>query len=201
MFRPGARYAVPDVGEAVIEVRPAGRLRLPSGQLIAADPGWLDGGVEPFTATVAPGTYRVDLAVARLPGQPPDIRVAAARLTVSGADVTGWELALRPGQDPRTLGDEAFFGFDVDSGMACFADAAAVAALAQIITAHPDALSRSDPAAAVEITGPGSGANLIAFASGWGDGSYPTWIGRGPGGTIACVIADMLVLHNLPHRP
>src|SRR6266404_267384 len=140
---------------------------MPSGQLIAADPEWLDGDLVPFTATVAPGTYPVDLAVARLSSEPQYPRVAAARLTISDAEITGWELALRPGQDPRTLGDGQFFGFDVDSGMACFVDAAAVASLAEIIKAQPDALVRSDPAAAAEITSPDTGANLIALASGW----------------------------------
>jgi hypothetical protein len=37
------------------------------------------------------------------------------------------------------------------------------------------------------------GANLIAYHSGWGDGSYPTWIGRSTSGDVACFVTDMLL--------
>ena len=46
------------------------------------------------------------------------------------------------------------------------------------------------------MTDPESGANLIAFQSGWGDGSYPVWIGRSADGEVACFVADMLLLTN-----
>lgn len=39
-----------------------------------------------------------------------------------------------------------------------------------------------------------SGTNLIAYRSGWGDGSYPTWIGRDADGHVICFLADMLLL-------
>jgi Protein of unknown function (DUF4241) len=34
----------------------------------------------------------------------------------------------------------------------------------------------------------------IAYRSGWGDGSYPTWIGRDDAGNVVCFVSDMLVL-------
>ena len=43
---------------------------------------------------------------------------------------------------------------------------------------------------------PVSGATLVAYHSGWGDGSYPVWIGRTADGEVACFVADMLVLHG-----
>ena len=46
----------------------------------------------------------------------------------------------------------------------------------------------------MELSEPGSGANLIAFDGGWGEGSYPTWIGRAANGDVACFVADMLLL-------
>jgi Protein of unknown function (DUF4241) len=45
--------------------------------------------------------------------------------------------------------------------------------------------------AVVDVPAPTSAANLIAFPSGWGDGSYPVWIGRTTTGEIACVTADL----------
>lgn len=53
----------------------------------------------------------------------------------------------------------------------------------------------------VEVVDPDSGTNLIAFASGWGDGAYPTWIGRTADGEVACFVADMLVLHDAAVLP
>jgi hypothetical protein len=46
------------------------------------------------------------------------------------------------------------------------------------------------------VTDPESGANLIASHSGWGDGSYPVWIGRSADGEVACFVADMLLLSD-----
>lgn len=51
------------------------------------------------------------------------------------------------------------------------------------------------------VTDPESGANLIAFHSGWGDGSYPVWIGRSADGQVACFVADMLLLSDGRHSP
>lgn len=207
LFRPGARYALPrgdDIGKVdvvVVDVRQGGLLQLPSGRLVAADPGWLDTRLAPFTVAVDPGAYPVTLAVIRFEDEPAHQRVAAGRLLVREEPVATWELALRPGEDPRLLGDNQFFGFGVDTGTACFHDAAVTATMAgrltdaweQFVGAHWEKLGSQQP---VEVLDPGSGANLIAFESGWGDGSYPTWIGRTAGGQVACFVADMLVLHD-----
>ena len=38
--------------------------------------------------------------------------------------------------------------------------------------------------------------------SGWGDGSYPVWIGRTAAGDIACFVADLLTFDIMtPIRP
>jgi hypothetical protein len=173
-------------------------LRLPSGRLVAADPGWLGTRLEPFTVAVEPGAYPVTLAVVRFEDEPAQQRVAAGRLTIYEGPVATWELALRPGKDPRLLGDDEFYGFGVDTGTACFHDAAVAATMAGI---DADALERLRSQQPVEVLDPGSGANLIAFESGWGDGSYPTWIGRTAAGQVACFVADMLVLHDATPLP
>jgi hypothetical protein len=212
MFRPGTRYALPGgnqadkVHEVVVVVRQAGLLQLPSGRLVVADPAWLDATLEPFTVAVDPGVYPVILAVIHFKDGPAHQRVAAARLVVRTEPVATWELALRPGQDPRLLSDNELFGFAVDSGTACLHDAAVTAVMVGMVTdawegfvdAHGDKLFRNQPA---EVIDPGSGANLIAFHSGWGDGYYPTWIGRTAAGQVACFVADMLVLHDATLLP
>jgi uncharacterized protein DUF4241 len=143
----------------------------------------------PHQAAVAPGEYPVLLSLVRWMDNPRHRRVAAARLAIGGEPVASWELALLPGQDLRILGDRAFFGFGVDAGMGCFFDAAAAPAMAR----HSPTFALGDDTTG-ELNDPESGANLIAFDSGWGDGAYPTWIGRTTSGDIACFVADMLLL-------
>ena len=140
----------------------------------------------PFTAAVPPGDYPVVLSRFRwLSGLGPT--VAAVKVWVGDGPVDSWEMALRAGQDPRTLPDGGFFGFGVDAGAGCFFDAAAASALARQATEFVLGYEESR-----ELTDDASGANLIAFSSGWGDGSYPVWIGRTAAGDIACFVADLL---------
>lgn len=47
--------------------------------------------------------------------------------------------------------------------------------------------------AEVEVD-PASGANVVAFSSGFGDGAYPTFVGLGSDGQPAVVITDFGVL-------
>jgi hypothetical protein len=142
--------------------------------------------------TVPPGQYPVLLSLVRWADDPQHQRVAAARLVIRDDPVASWELALRPGEDPRVIGDEGFFGFGVDAGMACFFDAVAAPAMDRL----SETFTLGD-ATTAELSDPESGANLIAYESGWGDGCYPTWIGRTSHGDLACFVADMLLLHDV----
>jgi len=196
LFDAGTRFALPlddEVATVRMEVRELGRLRMPTGRLVAVDPALIPHDHEPLVVSVSPGEYSVALAVARW--EPPAGsgpgwgRVAAARLLVWDEPVAAWELALRPSEDPRLLGEAEFYGFGVDSGTACLVDAAAADRL------H-DNYVRVGLDQGIEVTDPGSGANGFVFASGWGDGCYPVWIGRTAAGEVACFVADLLVLDD-----
>jgi hypothetical protein len=50
---------------------------------------------------------------------------------------------------------------------------------------------------AAEVDVPKAGGNILAFSSGWGDGSYPTWVGRTASGQVACFVADMQLFRQL----
>lgn len=211
MFCDGARYAIPDYGTVIVEVREVGQLRMPTGRLVAADPGVLYDGVPPrlvadsvpFTAQVSPGAYPVALSLVRWVDHPEHVTVAAGRLLISSEPVASWEMALRLGDDPRTLGNGEFYGFGVDTGAACFVDAAAVGGVARMAEPHRDMLKQVQGGRTVEATDSASGANLIAFSSGLGNGEYPVWVGRTASGEVACFVADMLLLddsRSLPQR-
>ncbi|KKJ95439.1 hypothetical protein LQ51_26830 [Micromonospora sp. HK10] len=185
MFVDGATRTVGGGAQrARLEVRHAGDLHLPSGRLIATDPAWLEHDAVPYTVTVPPGSYPVTLSLARIGADPRHLRVAAARLAVTDRPVHGWEMALRPGQDPLDLGHDEFFGFGVDAGMACFVDADE--AERRLDTWRTLGLG-DEPYLRVEDGG------MVLWFSGWGDGAYPTWIGRDAAGEVVCFVADMLL--------
>ncbi|MCY1141741.1 DUF4241 domain-containing protein [Actinoplanes sp. Pm04-4] len=183
LFRDGAERTVGD-RRMRIATRPAGKLNLPSGHLVAADPSSLDYGEEPFLTTVPPGTYPVTVSLATFTDDPAHTRVAAVRLDVSDRHPVRWELALRDGQDLLDLGYGEFFGFGVDAGMACFVDEDN----RERLTEEWQSLELRDPRYFLL-----SGGDMIAWSSGWGDGAYPTWIGRDHSGRVTTFIADMLL--------
>jgi hypothetical protein len=188
MFTPGARAR--ESGDLVeIEVVDAGKVRLPSGRLLATDPAYLTQELPawegPLTARVAPGSYPVELSIARNLAHDQGT-VAGARIVVSNEPVVSWELGLREGQHEIDLGDEEFYGFGVDTGTASFTDVEAIPAVA-------------DPAQDVSATlesrhGTVDDGGLVMWHAGYGDGSYPVWVGRDRDGAVAAFVADMLIL-------
>jgi hypothetical protein len=206
-FGPPARYALkPDLNgnarEVVVETRPAGVLRMPTGQLVAVDPSWLDNDdLEAIRVDLPRGNHPVTLAVARFVDNPGYDRVVACRVDVRDAPVVAWELALRPGEDPNTLGDDELLGIQGDIGMASFFDAAAVPGLAELTEdwdqpqgLWPELLDTIERDRSAEVEDPATGTNLIVFDIGWAHGTHPIWIGRAADGEVACVVADGEVL-------
>lgn len=205
LFTPGSTFTYESGTTGVIHVTGGEELWLPTGRIVACDPFVYlgQGEIEPFTVTVEPGRYRVEAAVATLtePGEPasgdPHLRVAAARLVVRDEPTAAWELALLPGQDPAALGEDEFYGYGVDAGTGCFYDAAAEASFPDCEGDEGplwDAFEGTDWAPGPHlVTAPETGHTLAAFTSGWGDGAYPTWIGRTATGEITCFVTDFFV--------
>ncbi|MFF3961082.1 DUF4241 domain-containing protein [Streptomyces griseorubiginosus] len=207
LFTPGSTFAYESGIAGVIHVAGGGELDLPTGQVVASDPFVYlgSGDIAPFTVSVPPGRYRVEAAVATLsrpdepPADRPHLRVAAARLVIRTEPTTTWELALRPDQDPAELGDDEFYGYGVDAGTGCFYDAAAEEAFPEVQEDEDegplwDAFENSDWSPGPHLVkSPSTGHTLVAFTSGWGDGFYPTWIGRSASGEVTCFLTDFFV--------
>ncbi|MFJ4058827.1 DUF4241 domain-containing protein [Streptomyces albogriseolus] len=181
LFRPGARDT-PD-GPAVLELGDAGLLRITSGRLAVSDPGWVS---DPRTVAVPPGEYPVTLSLLR---RTPWLTVAAAKVTLLDTPPHAWEMALRPDEDPELLGEGQFYGVGVDTGTVAFMDATRTVDEEGLDEEVFLPLSLADRPS-VELPGTQTGPNLIAFSAGWGDGSYPVWIGRTEDGQVGCVVVD-----------
>ena len=182
---------------------PSAVVSLPTGQVAACDPFVeLGDDVLPFAVLVEPGKYRVVLSVIETTDPAttalrPDSRVAAAMLQISEEPAVGWELALCDGQDEE-LGDTEFFGYGVDAGTGCFVDASATIPLGDLVGDDggeiAEALYAGPGLLPVAITDPDSGNDVVVFPSGFGDGTYPTWIGRTASGEVTSFVTEFFVV-------
>ncbi len=182
-----------------LSVAKVGDLVLPSGRVVAADAFAVGTGVAPFTRTLPPGRLPVLVLRAGPPGGPG--WVAAAMIRAGSGDPVRWEPALVPGQDPAKLGPDEFYGYGVDSGTGGFWSAEAGTLDEGAFRAFGDrlldALGQTEEAyrdAAEVMIDPTSGLNVVAFSSGWGDGSYPTWFGLDAAGQPVVVLTSFDVL-------
>jgi len=182
-----------------LSVDDAGVLVLPSDALVASDAFIMD--ASPFTLDVPAGRHPV--TVLHSDFDDGDRRIAAAMVRFVEGDPVRWELALVPGQDPSVLGPDDIFGYGVDSGTGAFTSPEALAQLKaeSRYTAFSDALSAAMPGkavtdpltASVEVD-PTTHANVVAFASGFGDGTYPSYAGFDRDGRVVVVLTDFGIL-------
>ena len=161
-------------GRVTVSHVPAGTLVLPTGRLVTADPGYLDEAQPLGGFKVSSGEHPVTLVMLTYPDK--DQRITAAILHLAGPS------RLSP---PRTWRQLDAFG--VDTGLACYLDAAALDAARRWTNAARerfwselntslDASYRETRSYGAAVIDPRSGANLVAFSSGWGDGGYASFL-------------------------
>jgi hypothetical protein len=109
-------------------------------------------------------------------------------------------MATRAGQDASTLKEGYIFGYPVDTGIGCFMDVDAAAALQRKYDEDPDYFEYLlDDFHADDLNiplNPATGANVIFFSSGWGDGFYASYWGYDAEDTIVCLITDFGLLRH-----
>lgn len=195
LFEEG-RVVTTEIGRVTLARRPAGELTLTSGRVVACDPAYFYD-TQPFTREAPAGTFPVTLSVAHF--EDGDRRVAGALLRFREEPVATWELALHPGEDASELDEGEIFGYPVDSGTGCLMDeetARLVAALTdeeEFFDAIADELEKTYEDtwswAAVGFD-PDSGANVVAFSTGIGDGRYASYFGLDETGEVVCLVTD-----------
>jgi hypothetical protein len=168
-------------------------LSLPTGHVIATDPITLGVGADlplPFAQTVSPGRYPVDLLIE-------DGYVAAARLVIRSEPTTVWEPTTPMSPVPGRP-DRSGYGYEVESGIGCFTD---VQSLRRLCASGGewqqdlmlDVADRPAAASVVAHSDEDDEPVLIAFMTGEGDGTYPTWAGRNAKGDITCFVTDFFL--------
>jgi hypothetical protein len=178
-----------------------GILAVPGGRLVAADPYVMESDPEPFVQLLAADTGEV-LAARAVIGEGHE-RVAALILKIGSEPVSDWVMATVRDQDVTALDDEGFFGYPVDAGTGSFGGPEAMKVVGHVLQADGGMLD--DPVSkalfsdgigtrSAVLVAPTAGATPVAVCcSGWGDGSYPTWLGVSDSGSVMVAVTDFLL--------
>ncbi|MFN8634348.1 MAG: DUF4241 domain-containing protein [Chloroflexota bacterium] len=179
----------------IVEV---GRLVVTSGRVYAGDALIKPSGLT-FSQRVPAGTYPVLLSVATLENR--DQRVAFARLQLGPGQPVRWAMATSDDQNLATLAEDEFFGYPVDSGTGSFMDGDVAHQLGAMSSAEAAAFNERvvDEFLShavntwhwADVTvNASNGANLVGFASGWGDGRYASYWGYDDQDQVVCLVTD-----------
>lgn len=201
--------------EELVEIH-VGDVNLPTGKIIAGDPFFTEGQA-PFARTVVPDKYPVFIYMAEIDEL--HHRVAYAKIKFRPESATKWILALTEdltSEEMNDLGDDEFYGFPVESGLAAFLDeetnAGFVARIDEVQEGKPES-NYYDEVLAEEFQAysgknkfsrslgdwndhhphKDSDNNVIMFASGWGDGYYPAYWGLNEEGDTIELVIDFLI--------
>ncbi len=186
-------------GVATIAVHDIATLHVPTGMIVTCDPFLVEGPA--LARKVAPGAYRVSLAVATFTGDKSkgDQRIAAATVRFRDGLPARWEVAAFD-STPHKQGGEP--GYPVDAVTGCFIDAGAQAAIKAGPSAWP---TPTDKALEKQLLtdnythawgwasyqpDPASPGNCVAFSSGYGDGIYSSYWGLDASGAAVCLTTD-----------
>lgn len=177
-----------------------GSITLPTGRLVACDP-YIGAGA-PFTVPLPIGNSTVAVARA-LVGEDHRRITAAALIAQPDQTIVRWTCGQTSDGDlSGKLGE--FWAYGVDAGTGCFAPAEVLETLGEVMDA--DAGMLEDPISRMLFDGPGSSTEqagivapregalpIAAFSSGWGDGSYGTWLGHAADDSVVLALTDFQI--------
>ena len=201
--------------QELIEIH-IGDLNLPTGKIIIADP-FFSMEQRPFTRTVEPDKYPVFIYMAEIDEL--HHRIAYAKIKFRPEEATRWVLAITDDltdEELNDLGEDEFYGFPVESGLACFLDEETnrefTARMDAMLDKNPESNYYDDVLAEEFMKYSGknnfsrelgdwndhhpnadSDNNVIMFSSGWGDGYYPAYWGLNENGDTIELVIDFLI--------
>jgi hypothetical protein len=178
-------------------------LNLPTGRVVANDAFFIGLDDLALTRRLGAGRHPVYLLEAESPQS--GERVAAAMIRAAPGDPVSWEMASVPGQDPADLAPGEVFTYGVDSGTGSFASLEAAQTLEASgedgYAAYADSVVHGMyPGEGLHSTwteafvDPSRALNVIAIASGYGDGGYPSFFGLDEDGEPLVLVTDFGIL-------
>ncbi|ATL46218.1 hypothetical protein COR50_03005 [Chitinophaga caeni] len=174
-----------------------GNIHVFDGKIIACDALTLEAD-EAFTITFPKGEFPVELAIAKVSD---DERVGFARIKFNEQSPVRWEYALVEGQDPESIENGIIFGYPVDSGVGSFMDTSGHEAFANFYENDPTALDTISDLLDKNYADTRSWAvwnnknnNVIYFTTGWGDGTYQSYVGFDKDDKICRLVTDFGLL-------
>ena len=202
------KYDMPNYGiqNVTISTHHIGDLILTSGKLLPWDLLVIPDDRYCLKRTLNPGRYPVLLSVANFVPVG-ETRVACAMLKIGEGTPVRWEAALV--DEPNPDGGEEY-SYGVDSGTGSFMDADVAHVLAPLVWKHSGDRDQFEEfcdrvladmakhSFGVHIAGDwadikvndDTGANVIVFSSGWGDGGYPSFWGYDESGNVIRLVTD-----------
>lgn len=120
----------------------------------------------------------------------PGRSIAAARVVIRDEPVATWEMAVEAGTDVRLFMHGEMHCMTGTRGLASYLDASARSTFADLHDWFDITSLRLDENMSAILEDPASGANLVVYRCGWGEGCV-TWTGRNASGDIVCFLTDM----------
>lgn len=197
------------IGKASVDTLEIGTVHFPTGTILACDPLVELEDALPFLQTVPAGTYPVSICV--WCSEDYGDRYACVKVAVTHQKPVRYEMGVLGNEDlDEELEEDDYFGFIVDAGMGCILDAKTQEVFRNYWAQREDEEedidpyndlfcdlleenSRANPKYQREggdwlnWTVPGTDCNIPIFASGWGDGVYPTYFGYDAEGKVCGV--------------
>lgn len=188
-----------EFGRMNIEKIEAGKLNLTTGKIIATDPILMYDD-ESYSEYVKPGIYTVNIYVGKTDNRKKQTVVAEIRFNDN--DPVKWEMALLKGESAKGFGIDEFMGYEVENGLGCFMDQHVMETLDVMDEEELEAYEKniretvknSDCSCADIAIDKSNGGNIIVFASGWNDGTFPTYYGFDSGNKLARLVTDFMVI-------
>ena len=203
-----AYFTEKEIGGTPIDTLEIGSVSFPTGEVVVCDPLVEFADARPYIQTIPAGRYPVTICV--VPSEKYGDRYACVKVAVSGEKPVRYELGLCGDEEFDELGEDEFFGFCVDAGMGCVADAKTQEAFKKywkqreseeegidyyndlfcdLLEENAKVLPKYQREGGdwLNWTVPGTKLNFPIFASGWGDGVYPVYFGYDADGKVCGV--------------
>lgn len=195
-------FTLEEIAGEKMEVMEIGDVSLPSGKVVVRDPlVFLNSKQKPYFIATPKGNFPVTIAVVK--SEDWGDRYAAVKVKFTNEKPVLYQEALIGNENLDGVKEDDFFGFHVDAGLGCIADAEALPEFDKFIAdlnvdniyddyfaelfAHSykeNPNNQRDAGDWINCTIPNTNYQIPMFASGFGDGSYPVYFAYDANGEI-----------------